>query len=143
MQRKAQKLRRYEKRNKFYRQNVIFKRDAKKFYREIGKQPITVDDAPSIEEIEDFWKDIGSEEKGFNEQAEWMKHTEEINVKKQHQEWNKISKDELDFALNKSHKWKSPGMDKIHIFWISSLSRGHEKLASLLSIIPCLSTIIP
>ena len=30
-----------------------------------------------------------------------MKHTEEINEKKQHQEGNKISKNELEFALNK------------------------------------------
>ena len=61
----------------------------------IGKETITVDDAPSIEDIEDFWKDIWSEEKGFNDQDEWMKHSEEIHAKKQHQEWNKISKDEL------------------------------------------------
>ena len=35
--------------------------------------------------------------------------------------------------MNKTHKWKSPGMNKIPNFWISSLSIGHEKLASLLS----------
>ena len=51
----------------------------------------------------------------------------EINIKKQHQEWSNISKDELEFALN-----KSPGMDKISNFWASSLSKGHEKLALLL-----------
>ena len=62
-----------------------------------------------------------------------MKHTEEINVKKQHQEWNKTSKAELEFAFNKSHKWKFPGMYKIPNFCISSFSKGHEKLASLLS----------
>ena len=54
-----------------------------------------------------------------------MKHTEEINEKKQHQEGNKI-------ALNKSHKWKSPTMLKIPNFWISSLSKGHAKLALIL-----------
>ena len=46
-----------------------------------------------------------------------------------------MSKDELEFALNKSHKWKSPGIDKIPNFWTSSLSKGHEKLTSLLSVI--------
>ena len=40
--------------------NGIFKRDAKKFYGEIGKATITVDDAPSTEEVKDFWKDIWS-----------------------------------------------------------------------------------
>ena len=57
---------------------------------------MTVDDAPSIEEVEDFWKDIWSEEKGFNEQAECMKHTEEKKLKKKHQEWKNINKDELE-----------------------------------------------
>ena len=60
-----------------------------------------------------------------------MRHKEEIKEKKQHQEWNKISKDKLEFALNKSHKWKSPGMDKIPNFSICSLSKGHVKRASL------------
>ena len=46
---------------------------------------------------------------------------------------NKISKDEFEFDLNKFSKWKSPAMDKIPNFWISSLSKGDEKLASLLS----------
>ena len=60
-------------------------------------------------------------------------NTQEINVKKKHEDWNKIGKDELEFALNKSHKWKSPGMDKIPNFWISYFSKGHENLTSLLA----------
>ena len=62
------------------------------------------------------------------------RHTEEINEKKQHQEWNMISKYELEFPHKlESHKWKSLGMDKIPYFWIYSLSKGHAKLASQLS----------
>ena len=61
---------------------MIFKRDAKMFYPEIGKESVTADDGRSIEEVKDFWKDIQSQEKGFNEQAEWIKHTEEISEKK-------------------------------------------------------------
>ena len=48
---RAQKIRRFEKRAKFYRQNKIFKTDAKKFYREMGKQPIKIKEPPSIKEI--------------------------------------------------------------------------------------------
>ena len=48
----------------------------------LGKKPRVVD-ALSIEEGEDFWKDISSEEKN-DKQAEWMKHTEQINVMKKH-----------------------------------------------------------
>ena len=54
MQLKAQRLQRYLKGNKFYCQNVIFKRDAQKFYKEIGKETKTVNDALSIEEVKDF-----------------------------------------------------------------------------------------
>ena len=31
--------------------------------REIGEETLTVNDAPSVEEVEDFWKYIWSEEK--------------------------------------------------------------------------------
>ena len=43
----------------FCHQNLIFKREVKKIYREIGKKTITVDDdVSSIEEVKDFWKNI-------------------------------------------------------------------------------------
>ena len=58
MQLKTQRLRIYGKRNMFCHQNLIFKREVKKIYREIGKKPITVDDVSSIEEVKDFWKNI-------------------------------------------------------------------------------------
>ena len=133
MQLKAQRLRRYEKRNKFYRQNMIFKTDAKKFYREIGKETIMIDKTPSVEEMENFWRTIWSEEKEFNEQAEWIKNTEQQNEMKNQQEWREISTDELKQALIRSHKWKSPGIDRIPNFWLNCISKGHNRLASLLS----------
>ena len=44
-------------------------------YWEIEEETIIVDNDPSIKEVEDFWKNIWSEEKGFNKQAEWIKYT--------------------------------------------------------------------
>ena len=144
MQLKAKRLRKFEKRSKFYRENLIFKSDVKTFFQEIGKETITVDDAPLIKEVEDFLKDLQSEGKGFNKQAEWMKHTEEINLTKKHQEsvGRKVSKDELEFELNKSHKWKSPGMDKVPNFWISSLSVSEKKFTSIMRITSILYEIV-
>ena len=63
MQLKAQRLRRYEKRNKFYRQNVVFKTNAKKFYGEIGKETINVDDALSVEDSKVFGRVYGVKKK--------------------------------------------------------------------------------
>ena len=48
---KAQGIRRYVKRNKFYRQNKIFETDTNKFYRGIGKSDIKVDEIPSNEQV--------------------------------------------------------------------------------------------
>ena len=43
IQLKAQRMRRYDKRSKFYCQNNTFKMDKKKFYRELGKTQMTVE----------------------------------------------------------------------------------------------------
>ena len=67
---KAQRSRRFEKRTKFYRQNKIFKTDAKKFYREMGKEPIKIKELPSIKDVEKFWKKSWCNEKEHNEEAE-------------------------------------------------------------------------
>jgi len=63
LQVKAQRLRRYEKRSKFFRQNKIFETDAKKFYREISKSSISVKKIPSEEEVQEFWSKIWGSEK--------------------------------------------------------------------------------
>ena len=55
---KAQRERRFDKRNKFYRQNKIFQTDANKFYREIGKIRYMVKKTPPKDSIEKFWKGI-------------------------------------------------------------------------------------
>ena len=72
IQLKAQSMRRYDKRSKFYRQNNTFKMDKKKFYRELGKTQMTVEKPPSKEEVEKFWISIWGTEKEFNEEVEWL-----------------------------------------------------------------------
>ena len=54
----SQRIKRFEKRTKFYRYNKIFKTDGKKFYREMRKQPIEIKVPHSIKEVEKFWKKI-------------------------------------------------------------------------------------
>ena len=82
---KAQRLRRYDKRNRFYRQNKIFKTDPKKFYREIGT--INIKEPPVDEEMTKFWNDIWGKEKDFNNEAEWIRREEERMNEVEEQEW--------------------------------------------------------
>ena len=85
---------------------MIFKKDAKNFYREVGKETIIKNETPTTEDVEKFWKQIGSGKKGFNEGPEWIKHTLEVNENKQQQDWKEINTEELE--VDKS--WKSPKM---------------------------------
>ena len=109
---KSQRLRRYDKRNRFYWKNKIFKINAKKFYREIGKGTINIEDPSVDEEMMKFWNDIWGKEKDFNNEAEWIRREEERMNEVEEQEWKVINIEELRSALTKSHKWKS-GVDKI------------------------------
>ena len=52
IQAKAQRIRRFKKRNNFFRQNKVFEKDAKKFHGELGKKTVTVNETPSVREAE-------------------------------------------------------------------------------------------
>ena len=58
LQSKREKARRLEKNRKRLRQNGLFQRDARRFYRELGKQTIRITSPPSESEIEQYWGDI-------------------------------------------------------------------------------------
>ena len=47
IQGKAARLRRYQKRSRFYKDNNLFKNNSKQFYRYIGKSQIEISKAPS------------------------------------------------------------------------------------------------
>ena len=125
LQVRAQRLRRFDKCQKFFRQNKIFETDAKKFYREIGKETISVEAVPSEEQIREFWNSIWGKEKRFNEKAEWVRDLENSTKDIPEQEWKSITTEEIQRALRKSHKWKSPGVDQIPNFWLNTLSSAH------------------
>ena len=62
IQLKMQRIRRYKKRNKFYRQSTSLKKK-KKIYRELGKKKVNVAKPPIKDEIENFWESIWGIEK--------------------------------------------------------------------------------
>lgn len=135
LQVKAQRLRRFTKRNDFYRQNKIFETDAKKFYREIGKTNIEVKDIPTEDQVKDFWNNIWGNNTGHNENAKWIEDLEKEVVDIPEQEWSDITTEEITKALRKAHKWKSPGLDQVPNFWLDTLQSVHSKLASNLNIL--------
>ena len=55
---KAARLRRYQKRSRFYKDDNLFKNNPKQFYRNNRKSQIKINKAPSEEERRSFWKDM-------------------------------------------------------------------------------------
>ena len=58
---------------------------------------------------------------------------EKRNEKVKEQEWQNINILELQAALTKSQKWKSPGIDKVPNFWLNALSLFHFMFPRLLN----------
>ena len=56
VQAKAQRNRRYEKKDTHYSQNKMFKEDTKKFYRNLGMKNTKAKEPPSMTEAETYWK---------------------------------------------------------------------------------------
>ena len=123
LQVKAQRLRTFDKRNKFFRQNKIFETDAKKFYREKGKNTISVEEIPSEKRVRVFWESIWGNVKTHKEDAEWLRKLKDKNEELHEQEWEDIQIEDVQDALRKSHKWKSPGVDKVPNFWLNALKK--------------------
>ena len=107
IQLKAQTMRRYNERLKFYPQNNTFKMGKNKFYRQLGKTQVTVVKPLSKEQVEKFWACIWGTEKEFNEGDEWLKREEEQYEGLEQQEWEEIKEVELKEALRKAQKYKS------------------------------------
>ena len=105
------------------------KQTQKKFYREIGKSDINVDEIPSDEQVREYWSNIWGKEKGHSENSAWLNDFENSSNNIPEQGWEEIQVDEIRKALRKSHQWKSPGIDQIQNFWVDALHSAHTKLA--------------
>ena len=130
MQAKAQRIHRFEKQTKFYRQNKTFREDTKRFYHELGKKSIEVKEPPEIPEVEEFWSKIWEDNKSHNSEAQWIKDLEKVTENQEQQRWHDISKEEAILAIMKSSNWKAPGNDGIANFWLKNLSSVHEDLTT-------------
>ena len=66
---------------------------------ETGKEKVTVNETPAINDIERFWDTIWSEEKDFNENTEWIRNVQIDSANIQEQQWSDNSVKELQTAL--------------------------------------------
>ena len=128
LQAKSQRLRRYDKRQKFFHQNKTYEQNTKRFYRELGKTTIVIHQAPGKESVENFWSSIWEKETRHNVNAEWIRQLENDSQNIPEQVWSGISIEETTIAIKRSKNWKSPGNDGVANFWLKYLTELHEDL---------------
>lgn len=133
IQAKAQRIRRFTKRNKFYQHNKLFKENAKKFYRNLGKKTVEIKEPPNMVEVETFWSNIWEKPKFYNREAVWINKIENELSNKNQQEWLGITLEETKQAIMKSSNWKTPGNDQIANFWLKSITSLHQDLSETLN----------
>lgn len=133
LQATAQRLRRYTRRSDQYRQNKMFRDDAKKFYRELGKKNIQIQRPPDSTETKQFWQNILEDEAEYNKDAQWIKDQEKEHDDLQQMKWEDISVEEVKASVTKTSNWKSPGPDKLPNFWIKRFTSLHKPLAKAYS----------
>ena len=126
---KREKARRLEKNRKRLRQNGLFQRDARRFYRELGKQTIQITSPPSESEIEQYWGDILETEVCHNKSAFWLRRQIDGEMSQTaEQQWQPISDNEVTMCLKRMGNWKSPGPDQVYGFWVKRIICLHSDL---------------
>jgi len=126
VQAKAQRIRRYEKRETLYSQNKMLKEDTKKFYRNLGMKNIEAREPPSMAEAETYWKSLWGEEAQHNEKAEWIRREQKRKVG--YMGWMPIQITEITSYLSKAHNWKSPGSEQIQNYLLKAFPATHRHI---------------
>ena len=101
LQAESQRIRRFDKRQKFFHLNKKYTDNAKKFYRELGKRNVMIHEIPEKETVESFWSGIRDVEKQHNNNAEWIKQIENSNQNILEQLRSDISIEETKIAIQK------------------------------------------
>ena len=91
VQAKAQRIKRFTKRNKFTTTTSFSKKMRKKMHRELGKKSIEVKETPDMKEVEEFWSNIWEKPKHYNKEAAWLPTIEQESAIGSHQQvWHKL-----------------------------------------------------
>ena len=111
----------------------MFREDAKRFYRELGKKTIKIQKPPDIKEVKKFWQNILEQEITHHEDAQWIKDQQEELKDINQMEWKDFTVEELRVNITRAANWKSPGPDKLPNFWIKQFTSLHTPMAKAYS----------
>ncbi len=109
----------------------MFETDAKGFYRILTEKPNGNAAPPSKDDVETFWPGIWEETRFYNKDASWLQSEVDAanGLVETMEHVQGFSKEDLCQTIKNMGNWKSPGVDKIQIYWIKKLTALHSHLA--------------
>jgi len=125
------RLSRYKKRQKQFRQNNEFFNKPNKLYDDMRGNKITVTNPPTKEQVETFWRPMYETKKQFNKNASWLKEYRTSTENIIPANYTSITPAEMSKSSSKFSNWKSPGIDKLQNYWWTKLTNIHTLTAKI------------
>ena len=113
--------------------NSKFSSNTKSVYREFKGSSITVNEAPTKNEVEKSWKSIWQKKTKFNKNAKWLKELEKAYCKDLVPKTYKIDRQTADNVIKSMSLNKLPGKDLIIASWFKNTYDCKETLPTWLT----------
>ena len=129
------KLRRYLTQEKSKRQNDMFDKNRKQFYRDIETEAkFAIPTPPSEDDLREFWGiRIFGQADLYNPDAEWIPQWRSEYDGVSEQEWSDLNAHDLANQLGRQLNWKAPGIDLVPNYWLKTLTAAHKPLVNALN----------
>ena len=112
-----------------YQQNWMFVNNQGQFFQQLNNEEENRQcEIPKSVETQAFWRDIWSERKEHQKDAEWFKDVKKELEQDEGQDKIYITKDKKMRVMGKMPNWKAPGPDNVQGYWLKSLTPLHDKL---------------
>ncbi|CAH2016975.1 unnamed protein product [Acanthoscelides obtectus] len=131
----SQRVKRYKKSSQRRKQNILFHRNQRAFYKSVGKESDRTlqgkTSFPNTEDIRHFWSGIWSNPREHRT-AHWYQQEKARTSIQAMLSWT-ITKDDVVKAIGRTSNWRAPGPDGVHNYWIKAFTSTHQQLAKCYS----------
>ncbi|CAH2017148.1 unnamed protein product [Acanthoscelides obtectus] len=131
----SQRVKRYKKSSQRRKQNILFHRNQRAFYKSVGKESDRTlqgkTSFPNTEDIRHFWSGIWSNPREHRT-AHWYQQEKARTSIQAMLSWT-ITKDDVVKAIGRTSNWRAPGPDGVHTYWIKAFTSTHQQLAKCYS----------
>jgi len=113
--------------------NQQFNTNARKFYRDLIKDEITIGQPPTYTQLNDFWRPLYENPMQHNPNPEWMNLIkDELRPRKKMSSLT-IDHHSITTKLRSASNFKATGPDCIPNFWLKQLTALHPHIAAALN----------